>query len=95
MSLSDVSKCGAFFFSKPSQVNRRAPISRVVSITAKMRELLASPDYIDDVLAKGAEAAGAISLKTMGEVKELVGFVTPHSLRGLHPVAGDPATNAG
>jgi len=44
-------------------------------ITRTMRELVASPDYIDQVLASGVAAAKAVADQTMKEIKELVGFL--------------------
>jgi tryptophanyl-tRNA synthetase len=50
-------------------------VASLSPITAKMRELLAAPDYIDGILKDGAQKAGAIAEKTMNEVKDLVGFI--------------------
>ena len=44
-------------------------------ITRTMRELLQSPDYVDQVLGKGVESAKAIADPTISEFKDLVGFL--------------------
>ncbi|NBO18243.1 MAG: tryptophan--tRNA ligase [Proteobacteria bacterium] len=51
-------------------------VAHLSPITAKMRELMANPGYIDQILARGVDKAGAIAGKTMKEVKDLVGFLT-------------------
>ncbi len=50
-------------------------VEKLAPITARMRELLATPDYIDQVLAKGVAKAGGTATQTMREVKDLVGFL--------------------
>jgi len=62
-------------FSSFKQILTDLAVEKLSPITAKMRELMAAPDYIDEVLAKGVEKAGGISAKTMREVKNIVGFL--------------------
>ena len=50
-------------------------VAHLAPITAKMRELLADPAYIDQVLRQGAENANATSQQVLAEVKETVGFL--------------------
>jgi tryptophanyl-tRNA synthetase len=50
-------------------------VAHLSPITHKMRELLESPDYIDQVLARGAAKARDIAGETMKEVRDLVGFL--------------------
>ncbi len=50
-------------------------VAHLSPITAKMRELLAAPDYIDSILKDGVQKAAEIAEKTMDEVKDLVGFL--------------------
>jgi tryptophanyl-tRNA synthetase len=51
-------------------------VAHLSPITAKMRELMANPDYIDQILSRGVQKAGTIAGKTMKEVKDLVGFLS-------------------
>ena len=44
-------------------------------ITRTMRELMQSPDYIDQVLAKGVERAKVVANVTIKEFKSLIGFL--------------------
>ena len=50
-------------------------VAHLAPITAKMRELLAAPDHIDAVIARGNAKANALSAVTMKEVKQIVGFL--------------------
>jgi tryptophanyl-tRNA synthetase len=50
-------------------------VTHLSPITAKMRELLADETEIDKVLAKGVVKARSIADKTVGEVKDIVGFL--------------------
>lgn len=49
--------------------------SHLAPITTEMARLMASPDYVDDVLRKGAERARAIAEPVMNEVKDVIGFL--------------------
>jgi tryptophanyl-tRNA synthetase len=69
-----VDEVASLNFSAFKQQLTDVAVAHLSPITAKMRELLASPDYIDSVLAKGAATARAISDQTMRDVKGLVGF---------------------
>ncbi len=62
-------------FSAFKQILTEIAVERLTPITQKMRELLKSPDYIDEVLAKGVAKAKDISGKTVAEAKELIGFL--------------------
>jgi len=62
-------------FSAFKQMLTEVAVAHFSPITKTMRELLASPDYIDKVLADGVSRAGAIAAETMNEVKDLVGFL--------------------
>lgn len=50
-------------------------VNHLAPITAKMRELMDDPAYIDSVLKRGAEQANAIGQQVMDEVKDMVGFL--------------------
>lgn len=50
-------------------------VEKIAPITEKMRHLLAEPQEIDAILAKGAEDARATASKTLKEVKHLMGFL--------------------
>ncbi len=50
-------------------------VEKLSPITKTMRELVASPDYIDQVLAKGVAKAQAIAGVTLKEAKNLIGFL--------------------
>ena len=49
-------------------------VAKLSPITAKMRDLMADPAAIDNVLAEGAEKANALTQKHLREIKDLVGF---------------------
>ena len=50
-------------------------VEKLSPITKTMRELVASPEYIDQVLAKGVAKAQAIAGGTLKEAKNLIGFL--------------------
>jgi tryptophanyl-tRNA synthetase len=50
-------------------------VATLTPVAAEMRKLLADPGHIDRVLADGAERARVIADKTLGGVKDVVGFV--------------------
>lgn len=52
-----------------------AAVAHLSPITARMRELLADPAYIDSVLKRGAEQAGEMGGKVLDEVKDRIGFL--------------------
>jgi tryptophanyl-tRNA synthetase len=62
-------------FSAFKKVLTDVAVAHLAPITQKMRELLATPDYIDKILAEGAARAGTIAGGTMKEVKDIVGFL--------------------
>ena len=70
-----VSEVGSMQFSAFKQLLTEVAVEKLSPITQKMRELVASPDYLDGVLAKGVAKASAIADGTMRQVKELVGFL--------------------
>ncbi|MDE3060014.1 MAG: tryptophan--tRNA ligase [Pseudomonadota bacterium] len=70
-----LAECGGMNFSVFKQALTDVAVAHLAPITAKMRELLASPDYLDQVLAKGVAKAQGIAGQTMREVKNLVGFL--------------------
>ncbi len=70
-----VAECGSMNFSAFKNALTDVAVAHLAPITHKMRELLDSPDYIDQVLASGVERAQVIAGGTMGEVKETVGFL--------------------
>lgn len=50
-------------------------VNKLGPIGAEMQRLAADPAFIDAVLADGAERAQALAAETMGEVKDILGFV--------------------
>jgi tryptophanyl-tRNA synthetase len=46
-----------------------------------MKALMAEPDVIDDILAKGSERAAAIASKVMDDVRDIVGFIQSRKRR--------------
>lgn len=52
-------------------------VAELSPISARLRDLLAHPDAIDAVLARGAEAARDLAAPTLAEVHEAVGFLKP------------------
>lgn len=71
-----LAECGALNFSGFKKELSDVAVAHLSPITAKMRELIASPDYLDKVLVRGVEKARNVAGKTMRGVKELVGFPT-------------------
>jgi len=49
-------------------------VDKLAPITDKMRQLLADPAAIDQILIRGAEHANALTGKHMREIKEMVGL---------------------
>lgn len=68
-------ECGGMNFSAFKSLLTDVAVAHLAPITAKMRELLAQPDYIDQVLKNGTIRAREIASKTMNEVKDAVGFL--------------------
>ena len=68
-------ECANKNFSEFKKMLTEVAVEHLSPITRTMRELLQSPDYIDQVLAKGVARAQAVAGNTMKEVKELVGFL--------------------
>ena len=52
-------------------------VSHLSPITAKIRELMKDPAYLDSILASGAEKANALAEKHLREIKKIVGFLMP------------------
>jgi tryptophanyl-tRNA synthetase len=50
-------------------------VSVLSPINQRMRDLMADPAHIDEVLADGSERAGRIARKVMDDVKDIVGFL--------------------
>ena len=46
-------------------------------IAAEMRRLMASSDFIDDILRKGAERAAGIAEPNLAEIKKIIGLLDP------------------
>jgi tryptophanyl-tRNA synthetase len=42
-----------------------------------MRHLMASPDYIDDILKNGGERASAIAEPNLAGIKKIIGLLDP------------------
>jgi tryptophanyl-tRNA synthetase len=68
-------ECANLNFSAFKNLLTEIAVAHLSPITARMRELLAEPEYIDNVLKNGAGRAKEISIKTMAEIKEAVGFL--------------------
>lgn len=49
-------------------------IAKMAPINARMRELLANPEEIDQILAAGAEKARGIAAPVLAEVRDIMGF---------------------
>ncbi len=71
-----LAECEGKNFSAFKQMLTDVAVAHLSPITKTMRELLAAPDYIDEVLAGGVAQARAIAGNTMKEVKDMVGFLT-------------------
>jgi tryptophanyl-tRNA synthetase len=50
-------------------------VTKLSPITAEMRRLTADPGYVDSILRRGAERAGAIAARHMNEVRDIVGLL--------------------
>jgi len=50
-------------------------IEVVAPIREKTNELMANPDYLDQLLAQGAEKARATANKTLSHVQDALGFI--------------------
>ena len=61
-------------FSEFKNMLTEVAVEHLSPITRTMRELIASPDYIDEILKSGVERARAAADVTMRELKNLVGF---------------------
>lgn len=68
-------ECASMNFSAFKKELTDVAVAHLSPITAKMRELLQAPDYIDKVLARGVEKAQALADDTMKDVKDIVGFL--------------------
>jgi tryptophanyl-tRNA synthetase len=51
--------------------------AKLEPIAAEMRRLLASSDYIDDILRKGAARAAAMAEPNLTQIKEIIGLLDP------------------
>lgn len=69
-----LAECAEMNFSSFKKLLTDVAVEHLAPITAEMRRLMQSEDYIDDILKTGAENAKEIADKTMAEVKQLVGF---------------------
>jgi tryptophanyl-tRNA synthetase len=49
-------------------------VEQLGPVSARMRELVASPDEIDRILGEGAEKARAVARPILAETKRIVGF---------------------
>ncbi|PPR21791.1 MAG: hypothetical protein CFH39_01599, partial [Alphaproteobacteria bacterium MarineAlpha10_Bin2] len=52
-------------------------VAKLEPIAAEMRRLMASADYIDEVLRKGAERAAGIAEPNLAEIKKIIGLLDP------------------
>ena len=52
-------------------------VAKLEPIAAEMRRLMASADYIDEVLRKGAERAASIAEPNLAEIKKIIGLLDP------------------
>jgi tryptophanyl-tRNA synthetase len=71
-----VAECGAMNSSTFKKNLTDVAVAHLSPITARMRELLADPGYIDGVIAAGVGKARALAANTMKEVKDMVGFIS-------------------
>ena len=51
--------------------------TKLEPIAADMRRLMASTDFIDDILRKGAERAAGIAEPNLAEIKKIIGLLDP------------------
>jgi tryptophanyl-tRNA synthetase len=61
-------------FSKFKMALTDVAVAKIAPITAKMRELLANPVEIDQILIRGSEHANALTQKHLREIHEIVGL---------------------
>jgi tryptophanyl-tRNA synthetase len=52
-------------------------VERLKPLQARYHEIAGEQGYLDDVLKQGADRAAAIAEKTLKQVKECVGFLSP------------------
>ena len=52
-------------------------VAKLEPIAAEMRRLMASTDFIDDILRKGAERAAGIAEPNLAEIKKIIGLLDP------------------
>lgn len=71
-----LSEIGDKNFSDFKKILTEVAVAHLSPITQKMRELLKSTDYIDDVLKKGVARARTTAAPTMKEAKDLIGFLS-------------------
>jgi len=70
-----LAECADKNFSAFKQMLTEVAVETLSPITRTMRELIASPDYIDEMLANGVERAKAVADVTMRELKNVIGFL--------------------
>ncbi len=70
-----VAECADMNFASFKKELTDAAVAHLSPITEKMRELMASPDYLDEVLKEGATQARNMANASIEEVKDLVGFL--------------------
>lgn len=51
-------------------------IDKLTPITTEMQKLMAAPDHVDDILARGAQRARAIAAPIMADIRDKVGFLS-------------------
>jgi tryptophanyl-tRNA synthetase len=62
-------------------------VGALAPIGEQMTRLMADRPYLDGLLCRGAERAGAMAEGHMAEIKELVGLVRPHAAEATVPRA--------
>ncbi|HEY4134358.1 MAG TPA: tryptophan--tRNA ligase [Alphaproteobacteria bacterium] len=68
---------GGKMFSEFKGVLVDLAVATLGPIGAEMRRLTADPAYVDAILKRGAERAGAIGARHMDEVKDIMGLLRP------------------
>ncbi|MEZ5691007.1 MAG: tryptophan--tRNA ligase [Rickettsiales bacterium] len=68
-------ECASLNFADFKKELTEVAVEHLAPISKKMREILNSPDYIDQVLSDGMARAKVIAAKTMSEVRDMVGFL--------------------
>ena len=63
-------------FSQFKNMLTEVAVEKLSPITSKMRELMQSPDYLDEVLAGGISRARQHAELTMSQIKDLIGFLS-------------------